>query len=35
VHPIKVGKINGLTDDNEFSSAAIRNFCKDNDIRLD
>ena len=31
----EVGKINGLTGDNEFSSAAIRKFCEDNDIRLD
>ncbi len=30
-----MGKINGLTGDNEFSSAAIRKFCDDNDIRLD
>ncbi len=28
-------KINGLTGDNEFSSAAIRKFCEDNNIRLD
>ena len=31
----EVGKINGLTGDNEFSSAAIRKFCEDNNIRLD
>ena len=31
----EVGQINGLTGDNEFSSAAIRKFCEDNDIRLD
>ena len=31
----EVGKINGLTGDNEFSSSAIRKFCEDNDIRLD
>ena len=31
----EVGQINGLTGDNEFSSAAIRKFCEDNNIRLD
>jgi hypothetical protein len=31
----EVGSINGLTGDNEFSSAAIRKFCEDNNIRLD
>ena len=31
----EVGQINGLTGDNEFSSAAIRKFCDDNNIRLD
>ena len=31
----EVGNINGLTGDNEFSSAAIRKFCDDNNIRLD
>ena len=31
----EVGVINGLTGDNEFSSAAIKKFCDDNDIRLD
>ena len=31
----EVGLINGLTGDNEFSSAAIRKFCEDNNIRLD
>ena len=31
----EVGKINGLTGDNEFSSAAIRKFCEDNNIKLD
>ncbi len=31
----EVGQINGLTGDNEFSSAAIKKFCDDNDIRLD
>ena len=31
----EVGSINGLTGDNEFSTAAIRKFCEDNDIRLD
>ena len=31
----EVGQINGLTGDNEFSSAPIKKFCDDNDIRLD
>ena len=31
----EVGEINGLTGDNEFSSAAIKKFCDDNNIRLD
>ncbi len=31
----EVGLIRGLEGDNEFSSAAIRKFCEDNDIRLD
>ncbi len=31
----EVGNINGLTGDNEFSSAAIKKFCEDNNIRLD
>ena len=31
----EVGQINGLTGDNEFSSAAIREFCEDNNIRFD
>ncbi len=31
----EVGLINGLTGDNEFSSAALRKLCKDNDIRSD
>ena len=30
----KEGLINGLRGDNEISSATIRKFCKDNDIRL-
>ena len=30
-----VGTINGLEGDNEFSSAAIKKFCDDNNIRLD
>ncbi len=30
-----VGLIKGLEGDNEFGSAAIKYFCKDNDIRLD
>ncbi len=32
---MKYGNINGLIGDNEFSSAAIRKFCEDNNIRLD
>ena len=31
----EVGFIKGLEGDNEFSSAAIKKFCNDNDIRLD
>ena len=31
----EVGLIKGLEGDNEFSSAAIKKFCNDNDIRLD
>jgi len=31
----EVGLIHGLEGDNEFSSAAIKKFCVDNDIRLD
>jgi hypothetical protein len=31
----EVGLIRGLEGDNEFSSAPIRKFCEDNDIRLD
>ena len=31
----EVGFIKGLEGDNEFSSAAIKKFCEDNDIRLD
>ena len=31
----EVGLIRGLEGDNEFSSAAIKTFCNDNDIRLD
>ncbi len=31
----EVGLIRGLEGDNEFSSAAIRKYCEDNDIRLD
>jgi hypothetical protein len=31
----EVGNINGLTGDNEFSSAPIKKFCEDNNIRLD
>ncbi len=31
----EVGLIKGLEGDNEFSSAAIKTFCDDNDIRLD
>ena len=31
----EVGIINGLEGDNEFSSAPIKKFCHDNDIRLD
>jgi len=31
----EVGIINGLEGDNEFSSAPIKKFCEDNDIRLD
>jgi hypothetical protein len=31
----EVGLIRGLKGDNEFSSAAIRKNCEDNDIRLD
>jgi hypothetical protein len=31
----EVGLIHGLTGDNEFSSAAIKQFCEDNNIRLD
>ena len=31
----EVGLIRGLEGDNEFSSAPIRKFCNDNDIRLD
>jgi len=31
----EVGNITALEGDNEFSSAAIRKFCEDNDIRLD
>jgi hypothetical protein len=31
----EVGLIRGLEGDNEFSSAPIRKFCKDSDIRLD
>ena len=31
----EVGNINGLEGDNEFSSAAIKKFCEDNNIRLD
>ena len=31
----EVGQINGLTGDNEFSSAAIKKICDDNNIRLD
>ena len=31
----EVGLIRGLEGDNEFSSAPIKNFCNDNDIRLD
>ena len=31
----EVGLIHGLTGDNEFSSASIKKFCEDNNIRLD
>ena len=31
----EVGLIRGLEGDNEFSSAAVKKFCDDNDIRLD
>jgi hypothetical protein len=31
----EVGLITGLEGDNEFSSAAVKKFCDDNDIRLD
>ena len=31
----EVGLIRGLEGDNEFSSAAVRKFCDDNDIRLE
>jgi hypothetical protein len=31
----EVGLIHGFTGDNEFSSAAIKKFCEDNNIRLD
>ncbi len=31
----EVGRINGLTGDNEFSSAPIKKICDDNSIRLD
>jgi len=31
----EVGKINGLEGDNEFSQSNIKEFCKDNNIRLD
>ena len=31
----EVGNINGLEGDNEFSSGPIKNFCEENDIRLD
>ncbi len=30
-----MGLIRGLEGDNEFSSAPIKKFCEDNDIRLD